>query len=277
LSVRRKLSDDNDVISVRRRLSVEKISPYDKETYVANNFVATSKALSSFVPNTLMAILIENIATNNYGKMKPFSCTFRDICLLADISEFTRITGTFCETVKDGLDDLHSALIGYMGSLVDTIYSFGGDVIKFAGDALECIFQPTDVTEESFQRSCANAIQCAWVLKDITMALKDSVLSSHVGISCGDICLGQLGGFENRWECLISGSCLSQLWKCLDDAPSKHVVITHECFYSSTEVHNPFIDIIATKKKSGIYLIEKMKVKILSQKQDDKDRFANHA
>ena len=69
------------------------------------------------------------------------------------------------------------------------------------------------------------AMHCAQVLK----AVQTEKLSVHVGMSCGEMCFGILGGFENRWECLISGPCIHQLSDCLDDAPSKEAVITCDC------------------------------------------------
>ena len=49
-------------------------------------------------------------------------------------------------------------------------------------------------------------------------------------MSCGEICFGILGGYEHRWECLISGPCLQELSDCLDDAPSKHAALTQQCY-----------------------------------------------
>ena len=199
-----------------------------------NTYDDTLKAISSFVPSILLKNLLEMRPA-----MRPHSSTVNGICLMADISGFTRLSGVFCSQGKDGLDGLQSATSGYMGSLVNAIYVYGGDVIKFAGDALVCIFEPIEESEEAFLKCCASALQCAWVLKDICTA----ELTLHVGISCGEICFGQLGGFENKWECLISGKCISQISKCLDVAPSKHVAIT-------AELHQHLI------KPSSIKLVE---------------------
>ncbi|RYG65307.1 hypothetical protein EON64_12215, partial [archaeon] len=70
----------------------------------------------------------------------PSSLFFHGFCLLADISGFTRLSGTFCAQGKLGLDGLQQATNGYMGRLVEVIYQHGGDIIKFAGDAIICVF-----------------------------------------------------------------------------------------------------------------------------------------
>jgi hypothetical protein len=68
-------------------------------------------------------------------------------------------------------------------------------------------------------------MHCAKLLTDV----QTDKLTVHVAMSCGEMCFGILGGFENRWECLISGPCIHQLSGCLDDAPSKHAVISRKC------------------------------------------------
>lgn len=192
-----------------------------------------------------------------------------------------------------------------MGKLVEIIYSYGGDIIKFAGDAIICIFYSKKRLKESFRPNNASPVRDPTILKidsnsdkslpdsvimppsqlaliqipsssgghkyDIDNSTEDtdlladksdrqsSVLASvseiqpeivlkaircalelrdvetqkltvHVAMSCGKICFGILGGYVNRWECLISGQCIHQLSECLDDAPSKHAALTAECF-----------------------------------------------
>lgn len=239
--------------SIRRRRSYSKErSNCESDPYSSETFIATSKALSSFVPSTLLRTLIGNIAIKSMEPLRPYSNNFSGICLLADISDFTRLSGVFCARGKDGLDDLQSATSGYMGSLVDTIYSFGGDVIKFAGDALVCVFRPQET--KSLELTCAYALQCAWILREISTP----ELSLHVAISCGDICVGQLGGFENRWEYLISGTCLHELSKCLNDAPKKEVAITPEFYKRILKIQPTHMLLGVERQFSGNYLVQKI-------------------
>lgn len=39
-----------------------------------------------------------------------------------------------------------------------------------------------------------------------------------------------LGGYQSKFECLISGDCLMELSSCLDDAPSKNVAVTSQVY-----------------------------------------------
>eukprot|EP00596_Hydrurales_sp_CCMP1899_P000490 CAMPEP_0119052624 /NCGR_PEP_ID=MMETSP1177-20130426/73860_1 /TAXON_ID=2985 /ORGANISM="Ochromonas sp, Strain CCMP1899" /LENGTH=531 /DNA_ID=CAMNT_0007032261 /DNA_START=284 /DNA_END=1876 /DNA_ORIENTATION=+ len=217
------------------------------------SFDMTLKAISSFVPTFLLTKLVSEEGT----AMRPHSQTIRGACLLADISGFTRLSGEFCAKGKDGLDDLQSATSGYMGSLVNTISNYGGDVIKFAGDALVCLFTPQNESDESYTHCLACALQCSWILKDIST----NKLTLHIGISCGDICFGQLGGFENKWECLISGMCIGELSQCLDDTPCKNIAITAKCYeYLSPKLRCTTFE--SVELPSGNYLITSLSVQI---------------
>ena len=61
------------------------------------------------------------------------------------------------------------------------------------------------------------------------------VLSVHIAISCGELCFGILGGWGNQWEFLISGECMFELSKCLDEAPSKQIVVKDSISMKNTE------------------------------------------
>ena len=233
-----------------------------------------------FVPE----LLIDQLKLVGSQGVKPSSISIHGVCLLVDISGFTKLSGDFCVQGKNGIDGLQLATNGYMGLLVETIYSHGGDIVKFAGDAIICIFPTTLKTKvivaphggmlrrsesqcetdlsqrrvfefsdkdasvsaaspDSFVSNSGKdlfkryeetnvrpelllrAMECA----DRLRRIETDKLTVHVAVSCGEMCFGILGGYEDRWECLISGPCLQDLSSCLDDAPSKCAVISAGC------------------------------------------------
>lgn len=211
-----------------------------------------------FIPEILVDFVSRSVRLYNKTDLEPSSYFFNGVCLLVDISGFTKLSGEFCAQGKSGIDDLQQATNGYMGKLVDVIYEFGGDIIKFAGDAIICVFSselrtiisaknspdgsmrghsrnvkrpslaefnPSSVTVTPVE-VVLRAMHCARVLREV----QTEKLSVHVAMSCGEMCFGILGGYENHWECLISGPCLQLLSDCLDDAPSKQAVISSTCF-----------------------------------------------
>jgi hypothetical protein len=112
-------------------------------------------------------------------------------------------------------------------------------VISFAGDALVCTFVNVeqffikdDVHSNRFtdqditKECCLRAIQCALELKDIDT--KD--LTCHIAVSSGNMSFGTLGGYDDEWVCLLNGPCIGHLSGCIDDAGSREVVISPDCY-----------------------------------------------
>ena len=60
--------------------------------------------------------------------------------LLADISGFTRLTEELVRTGPRGVEKVSVALNDYFGRWINIISEYGGDVLKFAGDAILAIW-----------------------------------------------------------------------------------------------------------------------------------------
>ncbi len=105
-------------------------------------------------------------------------------------------------------------------------------MIAFAGDALICVFQEfangglDDLLLNGMKSvdPCYRAIYCA----DILRGFKFFDLSTHIGISQGEMTVAFLGGYNGSWTYLVNGPCISQLSSCIDDAAPHHVVVTQE-------------------------------------------------
>jgi class 3 adenylate cyclase len=281
----------------KKRLVSGSLSPYCRTAFEASNsvdvphgqqeqmFIDTDDhgdTAKCFVPEMLVEFINKNVSAGR-EYVEPTSFFLSGVCLLVDISGFTKLSGDFCGMGKSGIDELQLATNGYMGKLVEIIYSFGGEIIKFAGDAIICVFSSHFISTvatkslggKKLRRSVCSfngiltnidiaaqlsgklspsskdayfssvvspraahhqmepitadvvlrAMHCAHMLRDV----QTDRLSVHVAMSCGEMCFGILGGHENRWECLISGPCIHELSDCLDDAPSKHAVISDGC------------------------------------------------
>jgi hypothetical protein len=85
-------------------------------------------------------------------------------------------------------------------------------------------------------------------------------LSTHIGVSYGEMRLVFLGGHNGQWSYLVNGTCLSELHECLEHASSQMVVITEECYkklqevqshtHSSSDKHPSTLDY----RKSGTFI-----------------------
>jgi class 3 adenylate cyclase len=228
----------------------------------------STECAKCFVPAMLVDFIERNCESGKEG-LEPCSYFIQGVCLLVDISGFTKLSGEYCSLGREGIDGLQLATNGYMGSLVEIIYSCGGEIIKFAGDAIICVFasgfetgvekpEKGGILRRSFSnfgdfgfsmksgsiklstpfvvaseptsdKVSTDAVLRAMHCANLLRDVQTSNLTVHVAMSCGEMCFGILGGVEDRWECLISGPCIHELSDCLDDAPSKTAVMTKAC------------------------------------------------
>jgi class 3 adenylate cyclase len=89
----------------------------------------------------------------------------------------------------------------------------GGDVLKFAGDALIVMFAAED--GDSITKATRRATQCALEIQQnhgkYTSTEVDFALSCHIGISAGTVHAIHVGGVDGRWEFLVAGDPFRQL------------------------------------------------------------------
>src|SRR5262245_45985526 len=90
------------------------------------------ETLGSYVP----AAIVRYANRRAPHPPEPTGETFDAIALFADISGFTALTERLAARGPSGAEELTGLLNGYFGSLIDFISTAGGDVVKFAGDAL---------------------------------------------------------------------------------------------------------------------------------------------
>lgn len=190
--------------------------------------VIRSSIERSFLPRTLVLQLADWVC-DGLSEVRADSKFFQGACVLIDISGFTALSAAFCEDGKNGVDQLQVATNGYIGELVACVHRWGGDVVKFAGDALICIFAIHDRTRAPEDHVplpvLLSAINCAQEVR----GKRTDRLTVHVGVTCGEMCFGVLGGSEDHWKSLVSGPCLSELSQCLDEAASMQVVLSAAC------------------------------------------------
>eukprot|EP01038_Epipyxis_sp_PR26KG_P014011 gene14011-18792_t len=90
--------------------------------------------------------------------VEPKSWFINGAVLVVDISGFTRLSGQYCSKGKYGIDELQLATNGYIGQLCEVVYEYGGDIMKFAGDALITVFSEQTINMSKATRSTADHI-----------------------------------------------------------------------------------------------------------------------
>ena len=177
--------------------------------------LALTELLASYVPR-----LIQNRVIADPSPIEsPVAEDFQAAILFADISGFTLLTERMMETGPSGVETLARILNEYFGQLIDIIHDYGGDVVKFAGDAVIAVWPivatgPAEVVSRADQwQWTMRAAECAIeVHRRLTnYKVENANLYLKLAISMGKISTAHVGGVFNRWEFLITGSPLVEL------------------------------------------------------------------
>lgn len=105
-----------------------------------------------------------------------------------------------------GAEELVRQLNETLAALIDAIRSAGGDIIKFAGDAILVVWAVLD--EETLEMQLIRAARCA--LACTGLKSDQGKLGLHVGIGCGELVAAHVGGTFGRWEFFIAGQACTQ-------------------------------------------------------------------
>ncbi|MCA9068254.1 MAG: adenylate/guanylate cyclase domain-containing protein, partial [Planctomycetaceae bacterium] len=111
------------------------------------------QTLSRFVPFEVLA----QLEKQGNQPISPRSDTFAGTVLFADISGFTSLSERLGKRGAVGVEELTQTLNTYFGELIDIVISFGGDIVKFAGDALLAIWR---VENDDIAKTVHAAAQC---------------------------------------------------------------------------------------------------------------------
>ena len=111
--------------------------------------------------------------------------------------------------------------------MVKTISSQGGDIFKFAGDAVLVLWPESDNIKETCRRAVQCAISFQQELNEAELA-DGVVLSVKVGIGVGQISILHMGGVLNRLEYVAVGDPLVQAFQAEHHAVSGDVIVSPE-------------------------------------------------
>lgn len=228
---------------------------------------ALAQLLASFVPK-----LIQKRSVRDASPIAaPVSEEFETVVLFADISGFTALTENLARQGPVGVEALAGILNDYFGRLIDIIHDYGGDVVKFAGDAIIAIWplassSPSDppgsketadpASEEPYRQFCLRAAECAQEIRKnlLDYRTEESTLYLKLALSAGQITQTHVGGIFNRWEFALTGIPLVELGAANNLAkagdillsPSALALIGAECDFEPIE-----FEVRGSVKKAG--------------------------
>ena len=185
------------------------------------------QSLASFTPQLILRRANDDPKGINEAIVERFPAAV----LFADISGFTALTERLAARGPSGAEDLTSLLNLYFGQMIDLIGEYGGDVVKFAGDALVALWPSPD--EAGVADRVERIAQCALVMQgrlhDYEVA-EDLRLSMKLAIGAGEVLSEHLGGVFDRWELLIAGKPLAQVGVANGHANPGDIVLSAEAW-----------------------------------------------
>jgi class 3 adenylate cyclase/tetratricopeptide (TPR) repeat protein len=188
-----------------------------------------AEALASFLPGRLVRRLVE--APEEAGL--PHADRMVAALLLADISGFMAITERLAERGPGGAEELRGLLDGAFQPLLELIAGTGGDVLKFAGDALLACWPPPagDLEERGLAGATATAAGCAEAMQAALGHFAEAQrlpLALRIGVGAGEVVVLDVGGVRDRRELLVAGAAVPQTTGAAARARPGRVVLSRQ-------------------------------------------------
>ena len=127
----------------------------------------------------------------------------------------------------------HRYINAYFKELIDGIFQHAGDVIKFAGDAMQVVWRNRRDTCESLPQLVLRAsICCLDLLKRLNnFSPVDGVtLKLHMGVGCGTISEFYVGGHGDKWEYFVAGEPIEQMSDATEEATHGQLVLSAQAY-----------------------------------------------
>eukprot|EP00736_Rhodelphis_marinus_P001270 Rmarinus@m.6390 len=210
-----------------------------------------ASVLTPFIPSCVTELLEKNGPTTD-----PIAEPFWGAVLLADMSGFTAITERMDTLGVRGMEEMNNYLNLLFTPMISIIEEHGGDVLKFAGDALLVLWKVESPSSEDsgvlygdmqahstaseaecyahelivsrLQEALVKACMCALTLVyrlDKMSPLPGAMFRVHCAVASGPLYGLHVGGHRNSWEFLVHGSPLEKLGRCIDLAAKGEVVL----------------------------------------------------
>ncbi|KAH0482454.1 MAG: uncharacterized protein KVP18_003834 [Porospora cf. gigantea A] len=198
-----------------------------------------------FVPRTVL----EAVAEKRIRQGDDFSIgidKFSGTVVFVDASGFTALTEAL-DKHPNGAEKLGDCINNFFSPLIQIVNYWGGDIIKFSGDAVTVIW-PSDDAEDGdvrkshfssgkkFSVSATNsvlyALQCCidlhTNLNDYPTPVEGRYFDLHIGVGFGKVQILQVGGILDRWEYVVAGDAMVQISKAEPLATNKETVVSPE-------------------------------------------------
>lgn len=186
------------------------------------------ETLASYLP----PLIVRQYAADPSPPSAPSAEGFTAAVLFADISGFTALTERLAQKGPTGAEELTRVLNLYFSQLVDLVVAHGGEVMKFAGDALLALW-PAGAPEPDLAAATQRAAQCGLAAQRRLHAFQasdDIQLSLKISIGVGDLRIVHVGGGLDRWDFFLAGKPIEQVGYAAHHAQQGEVVLSAQAF-----------------------------------------------
>lgn len=191
------------------------------------------KSLKVFIPENVAQLLEEK---------KEFLVKDGFI-LFCDIAGFTPLTERLSKVGKEGAERLTIILNDYFTEMINEVYKFGGDLVRFGGDAMT-IFFDKNRDEESLW--CAKSMMKKMeIFKEIKAFDETFSLKMKIGVAFGKVIFGILGRNSKTFDYYCAGRPLDDSAEAEHIAGSGEIVIhpSSRNFFKEGEIEGEFLKI----------------------------------
>eukprot|EP00924_Labyrinthula_sp_SR-Ha-C_P011651 snap_masked-scaffold_17-processed-gene-4.26-mRNA-1 protein AED:0.73 eAED:0.73 QI:0/-1/0/1/-1/1/1/0/1727 len=257
-SISKTSTNNTSSILKSRRSSFMMFNP---DANVVKMDLAKLKLVARLVPSCIVTRFLHD---QEILDITSFSEEYEAAVLFADISGFSSLAEKLAKELnsqENAAEDLSSHIGQALEKMIAAVTEKGGDVIKFAGDAILVVFRGANFNNDLLDATLC-CVEIAKKVTNLGLRAGDIVLSVHCGVGVGKIIGLNLGGLHGRWEYVITGDPLEQIGKAEPEAGNGEVVLSKEVWevLKSNSSENKF-SLQGKALSSGNFLIENINFK----------------
>jgi class 3 adenylate cyclase len=182
-------------------------------------------------------LVFRSVASRRYQSdetgvlFRPYSC--QAALLFCDLSGYSKITAAIAHK---GAHVLSAAVNAYLSLLVRILREHGGDVVKFAGDAILAVWEGD---EQELEINVLCAARCAVALQEqagehIVDHNKNLAFHIHCAVACGPLDSEIFEATQNshmqKLYHFVGGDGVEEVGELVDLAASGEIAISNNCF-----------------------------------------------
>ncbi|GAM22380.1 hypothetical protein SAMD00019534_055550 [Acytostelium subglobosum LB1] len=204
-------------------------------------------SLGSYVSN----LVIKGLLASATPIQPPHIENYSSCVLFADISGFTALTERLGNHGQEGVELLTKNLNLFFDMLIKIVKSYGGDIVKFAGDAVLTHWPTYGELTNRVRIACACALSLQRKLHNFPVP--GGFLTLHIGVGCGKVSGLYVGGESSKVEFLIAGEALVQATLCEKEADAGEIYISQSCLDYVKQFAN-----VTQKKSKANYRLDSL-------------------